>query len=145
MHHVTRQVEYRGELVSLTEALVGFPAGGQVLLSGATYQRLYGRLHNVNLKSSSLRGLKLLSLKQPGTAWLQTAWDPYQRLHGRLHFVNLKSSSLRGLKLPSLKQPGTAGLQTAWDLYQRLHGQLHFVNLTSSSLRGLKMQGTAWS
>ncbi len=47
MHHVTRQVEYRGDVVSLTEALVGFPAGGQVLLSGSTYQRVYGRLHNV--------------------------------------------------------------------------------------------------
>ena len=48
VHHVTRQVEYRGDVVSLTEALVGFPAGGQVLLSGSTYQRVYGRLHNVN-------------------------------------------------------------------------------------------------
>lgn len=68
---MTRQVEYRGELVSLTEALVGFPAGGQVLLSGATYQRVYGRLHNVNLKGSSLRGLKLPSVKQPGAVWTQ--------------------------------------------------------------------------
>ena len=47
VHHVTRQVEYRGDVVSLTEALVGFPAGGQVLLSGSTYQRVYGHLHNV--------------------------------------------------------------------------------------------------
>ncbi len=47
VHHVTRQVEYRGDVVSLTEALVGFPTGGQVLLSGSTYQRVYGRLHNV--------------------------------------------------------------------------------------------------
>ncbi len=44
---MTRQVEYRGDVVSLTEALVGFPAGGQVLLSGSTYQRVYGRLHTV--------------------------------------------------------------------------------------------------
>ena len=47
VHHVTRQVEYKGDVVSLTEALVGFPAGGQVLLSGSTYQRIYGRLHTV--------------------------------------------------------------------------------------------------
>ena len=44
---MTRQVEYKGDVVSLTEALVGFPAGGQVLLSGSTYQRIYGRLHTV--------------------------------------------------------------------------------------------------
>ena len=48
-HHVTRQVEYRGDVISLTEALVGFPAGGQVLLSDGTYQRIYGRLHTLNL------------------------------------------------------------------------------------------------
>ncbi|DBA68431.1 TPA: hypothetical protein ACH3X2_013731 [Trebouxia sp. C0005] len=47
VHHVTRQVEYRGDVVSLTDALVGFPAGGQVLISGSTYQRVYGRLHTV--------------------------------------------------------------------------------------------------
>ena len=49
-HHVTRQVEYRGDVISLTEALVGFPAGGQILLSDATYQRIYGRLHTLNFK-----------------------------------------------------------------------------------------------
>ena len=47
VHHVTRQVEYRGDVVTLTEALVGFPAGGQVLMSGSTYQRVYGNLHAV--------------------------------------------------------------------------------------------------
>ena len=49
VHHVTRQVEYRGDVVSLTEALVDFPAGGQVLLSGSTYQRVYGHLHLLKL------------------------------------------------------------------------------------------------
>ena len=47
VHHVTRQVEYRGDVVSLTEALMDFPAGGQVLLSGSTYQKMYGRLHTL--------------------------------------------------------------------------------------------------
>ena len=42
VHHVTRQIEYHGELMSLTEAIVGFPVGGQVLISGSTYQRIYG-------------------------------------------------------------------------------------------------------
>ena len=49
-HHMTRQVEYRGDVISLTEALVGFPAGGQVLLSDSTYQRIYGRLDTIHLK-----------------------------------------------------------------------------------------------
>ena len=44
---MTRQIEYQGEVVALTESLVGFPAGGQVLLSGSTYQRVYGNLHTV--------------------------------------------------------------------------------------------------
>ena len=47
---MTRQVEYRGDVISLTEALVGFPAGGQVLLSDSTYQRIYGRLDTIHLK-----------------------------------------------------------------------------------------------
>lgn len=47
MHHVTRQIEYHGELMSLTEAIIGFPVGGQVLISGSTYQRIYGRLHTI--------------------------------------------------------------------------------------------------
>ena len=33
--------------MSLPEAIVGFPVGGQVLISGSTYQRIYGRLHNI--------------------------------------------------------------------------------------------------
>ena len=44
---MTRQIEYQGDVVALTEALVGFPSGGQVLLSGSTYQRVYGNLHTV--------------------------------------------------------------------------------------------------
>ena len=56
-HHVTWQVEYRGDVISLTEALVGFPAGGQVLLSDATYQRIYGRLHTVNFTDQKKKGV----------------------------------------------------------------------------------------
>lgn len=54
MHHVTRQIEYRGNVVSLTEALVGFPSGGQVLLSGSTYQRIYGNLRAVQFDDKLL-------------------------------------------------------------------------------------------
>ena len=58
VHHVTRQVEYRGDVVALTESLVGFPAGGQVLLSGSTYQRVYGHLHTVQFTDQTLEQLK---------------------------------------------------------------------------------------
>ena len=46
---MTKQVEYRGEMVDLTESLTHLPAGGQVVLSDATFQRLEGELHHVQL------------------------------------------------------------------------------------------------
>lgn len=46
---MTKQVEYRGEMVELTEALTHLPAGGQVVLSDTTYQRAKGRLLEVQL------------------------------------------------------------------------------------------------
>ncbi len=64
VHHVTRQVEYRGDVVALTEALVGFPSGGQVLMSGSTYQRVYGNLHTVQLDDHLLTKLNKLSSKK---------------------------------------------------------------------------------
>ena len=54
VHHVTRQIEYRGNVVALTESLVGFPSGGQVLMSGSTYQRIYGNLHTVQFDDKLL-------------------------------------------------------------------------------------------
>jgi len=64
VHHVTRQVEYRGHVVALTEALVGFPSGGQVLMSGSTYQRVYGNLHTVQLDDHLLTKLNKVSSKK---------------------------------------------------------------------------------
>ncbi len=61
---LTRQVEYRGDVVALTEALVGFPSGGQVLMSGSTYQRVYGNLHTVQLDDHLLTKLNKLSSKK---------------------------------------------------------------------------------
>ena len=58
VHHMTRQVEYRGDVVTLTESLVGFPAGGQVLLSGSTYQRVYGHLHSVQFTDQTREQVK---------------------------------------------------------------------------------------
>ena len=49
---MTKQVEYRGELVQLTEALSHLPAGGQVLLSDPTYLLVASRLHDLKLPSA---------------------------------------------------------------------------------------------
>lgn len=54
IHSLTRRVEYRGEFVELTDSLSMLPAGGQVLLSDSTFQRIGGRLHEVKLPTLSL-------------------------------------------------------------------------------------------
>lgn len=41
--------------MSLAETIVGFPVGGQVLISGPTYQHIYGKLHTV-APLASLKG-----------------------------------------------------------------------------------------
>ena len=53
VHNVTKQVEYRGELVQLTEALSHLPTGGQVLLSDTTYLLVASRLHDVKLPTAT--------------------------------------------------------------------------------------------
>ena len=40
IHSLTKRVEYRGEFVELTDSLSMLPAGGQVLLSDSTFQRI---------------------------------------------------------------------------------------------------------
>ena len=54
IHSLTKRVEYRGEFVELTDSLSMLPAGGQVLLSDSTFQRIGGRLHEVKLPTLSL-------------------------------------------------------------------------------------------
>ncbi len=49
VHSNHRHVEYRGEIVELTNSLLQLPAGGQVLLSDTTFQRIGGRLHEIKL------------------------------------------------------------------------------------------------
>ena len=55
MHSTNRHVEYRGEIVELTELLLRLPAGGQILLSDTTFQRIGGRLHEVKLPAFQLQ------------------------------------------------------------------------------------------
>lgn len=54
MHSMSKRVEYRGEFAELTDSLSMLPAGGQVLLSDSTFQRIGGRLHEVKLPVSAL-------------------------------------------------------------------------------------------
>ena len=51
VHSATKHVEYRGEIMELSESLLELPAGGQVILSDTTFQHIGGRLHEVKLPS----------------------------------------------------------------------------------------------
>ena len=48
-HKVTRQLEYAGSVVDLTEALTSLPSGGQVMLGSLAAERVAGRLRDIVL------------------------------------------------------------------------------------------------
>ena len=54
-HKVTRQLEYAGSVVELTEALTSLPSGGQVMLGALAAERVAGRLRDVVLPSAHKR------------------------------------------------------------------------------------------
>ncbi|KAK9834423.1 hypothetical protein WJX74_001487 [Apatococcus lobatus] len=54
-HKVTRQLEYSGSVVELTEALTSLPSGGQVMLGALAAERVAGRLRDIVLMSSHKR------------------------------------------------------------------------------------------
>lgn len=85
VHHVTRQIEYHGELMSLTEAIVGFPVGGQVLISGSTYQRIYGRLHTIGPLTPITPPQGRSALGRSRSRRLST--QPREGWKGMLHFI----------------------------------------------------------
>ena len=58
VHNVTKQVEYRGEMMELTESLSHLPSGGQVLLSDTTSQLTDGRLHEIQLPAFTFQCAK---------------------------------------------------------------------------------------
>eukprot|EP00891_Asterochloris_glomerata_P007201 jgi/Astpho2/7201/Aster-01519 len=49
VHSITKQVEYKGAVVELTETISHLPAGSQLLFSSATFEKLFGRLHEIRL------------------------------------------------------------------------------------------------
>ena len=54
-HKVTRQLEYSGSVVELTEALTSLPSGGQVMLGALAAERVAGRLRDIMLPSAQKR------------------------------------------------------------------------------------------
>ena len=54
VHSTLKHVEYKGEIMELSRSLLQLPAGGQVLLSDTTFQRIGGRLHEVKLPALQL-------------------------------------------------------------------------------------------
>ena len=52
----TKQLEYIGEVVRCTDAIVNLPAGGQVLMGAATFLRTNGRLHQLDLPPELCEG-----------------------------------------------------------------------------------------
>lgn len=53
VHSITKQLEYKGKMVDLTETISHLPAGSQVLLSSASFEKLFGRLHELRLTAAS--------------------------------------------------------------------------------------------
>ena len=67
VHNVTKQVEYRGELVEVTESLSHLPSGGQVLLSHTTYRGICQHAQDIKLPSPTARVSKpVLDWHLPG-------------------------------------------------------------------------------
>ncbi|KAK9822556.1 hypothetical protein WJX74_004389 [Apatococcus lobatus] len=52
----TKQLEYIGEMVRCTDAIVNLPVGGQVLMGAATFLRTNGRLHQLSLPPELYEG-----------------------------------------------------------------------------------------
>ena len=78
---MTKQVEYRGEMIELTESLSHLPAGGQVLLSDTTSQRTAGRLHEIHLPAFTF----------------QCAKNSLSRAQSRMSFEGLRPALSKGL------------------------------------------------
>ena len=53
VHSITKQLEYKGKMIDLTETISHLPAGSQVLLSSSTFEKLFGRLHEIRLAAAS--------------------------------------------------------------------------------------------
>lgn len=71
VHSETKQTEYSGAVVELTEAISKLPTGGQCAVSGTTFQRLLGRLHEVQSASKKAHS-KVRTFKSKATSHAET-------------------------------------------------------------------------
>ncbi|KAL0029412.1 hypothetical protein WJX77_005563 [Trebouxia sp. C0004] len=86
VHNVTKQVEYRGEIIELSESLSHLPAGGQVLLSDTTSQRTAGRLHEIHLPAFTFQpSVPLSSSFKQTDSNASRELEPQHRLPTEIH------------------------------------------------------------
>ncbi len=88
MHSNHRHVEYRGEIVELTNSLLQLPAGGQVLLSDTTFQRIGGRLHEVKLP--------IFQFQKPAGGPSISIDRPRNNIDGPSYSIERPSNSIEG-------------------------------------------------
>lgn len=104
VHSTRKHVEYRGEIVELTNSLLQLPAGGQVLLSDTTFQRIGGRLHEVKLPT-------LQGQRPPEGLRSNVEGQSRKDLNGQSR-KDLDGQSRNGLGGQSRLKPGGASTQS---------------------------------
>ena len=78
MHSITKQVEYKGAVVELTETISHLPAGSQLLFSSATFEKLFGRLHEIRLPADLVNSqctIQQMPSGKKGLPVLEVSWD----------------------------------------------------------------------
>ncbi|DBA88295.1 TPA: hypothetical protein ACH3X1_016535 [Trebouxia sp. C0004] len=121
VHNVTKQVEYRGEIIELSESLSHLPAGGQVLLSDTTSQRTAGRLHEIHLPAFTF----------------QCAKSCLSRAQSKISFEGLRHAVSKVLVVsPSMKS--TDELLTAGSTPKSAASQMSLLQAKRSSCSSFK-------
>ncbi|KAK9851364.1 hypothetical protein WJX84_006381 [Apatococcus fuscideae] len=83
VHAETAQIEYSGEIMEMAECISRLPSGGQILVSGATFQRTFGRLHEIGpqkevppmIQPSAVSSIGLRSMQSFGPTRLRATQD----------------------------------------------------------------------
>ncbi|KAL0023908.1 hypothetical protein WJX79_009620 [Trebouxia sp. C0005] len=128
VHNMTKQVEYRGEMIELTESLSHLPAGGQVLLSDTTSQRTAGRLHEIHLPAFTFQCAK---------SSLSTA-------QSKISFEGLRPALSKGLAVSSSMR-STDGLLTAGSTPKSAASKTSLTQVKHSSWFSFKHIGSSAS
>ncbi|KAK9811314.1 hypothetical protein WJX72_001645 [[Myrmecia] bisecta] len=130
VHKMTNTTEYQGEVVRALELMADLPAGGQVLLSTVTYQRIYGRLGELRLPALQTAYQLMPSAgdwhpaKAKAGGYLHPAtWWPHLKVGGMFRhratsLADAGSTEASGLAagLVAMKTPSSGGPPTAASL-----------------------------